>query len=196
LNSLHFHSNLIPHPLPSATASSSLQTAASTPQLLSSSQSSETIPEFFRNPSRSGSLCLIDPLVSPLTAKGPSTAFPHVLNKTSITTTGAGTGGGVIEVTKRADLEYRYPYKSFIPPGERGAGGERGGMSGNQNPYAMNLGANVLLTSPSLVQDMVQVVLTRRKIEEKFNSVRQSFLLFSHPLSHLSLVLCVVCDLV
>jgi hypothetical protein len=114
---------------------------------------------------------LIDPLLSPLTAK-PFTVFPNVTGKTSTTGTAAagasvgGTGGGV-DFTKRYDLEYRYPYKSFIPPGERGGGG----MAANQNIYAMNLGTNVLLTSPSLVQDMVQVVLTRRKMEEKFNSV-------------------------
>lgn len=144
-----------------------LQHSASTP-LLSSSQSSDIIPEFFRNTSRSGSLCLIDPLISPLIAKGSSTVFPNVANRTSNTTAGTGEGvGGVIETAKRTDLEYRYPYKSFIPSGER-AGGV---VIANQNIYSMNLGTNVLLTSPTLVQDMVQVVLTRRKIEEKFNSV-------------------------
>jgi hypothetical protein len=169
------HSNQPMTLLPSSSSmSSSLPSPASHPV--------EVIPDLFRNSSRSGSVCLIDPLPNSAISKGTSNAFPNVLpNKISSASVsgaaGTGTGIGVGEPPRRSDLEYRYPYKSFIPQatgggtvGERST--ERGSVSSNQNIYAMTLGNNVLLTTPTLVPDMIQVVLTRRKIEAKFNTVR------------------------
>jgi hypothetical protein len=170
---------------PLGTHSSPLISSSSTllfPSSLLSSTSSQPSPasqpvegELFRNSSRSGSVCLIDPLLTSSTPKGSSNSFPTVVQTKIATVTGGSGVGGPAAMTdppRRYDLEYRYPYKSFIPQGgERG--GERvvGVPPPNQNIYAMTLGNNVLLTTPTLVQDMIHVVLTRRKIEEKFNSV-------------------------
>lgn len=139
--------------------------------------------EYFRNYSRSGSMTLItDPLTSPLVPKLGSSGFPNVLtgNKNSLTssttTNGDSTSSSSTSTlsTRRNDLEYRYPYKSFAP----NPGTERSGSNPNssayypsQNVYAMSLGNNALLTSPTIVSDMIQVVLNRRKIEDKFSNV-------------------------
>jgi hypothetical protein len=138
---------------------SSTQTLTLTPSSLPLSSESNT-PEMFRNFSRSGSLGLIsDPLSPTVTGGGkPSSGFPTV-----VTTAKQQPSG---DQSRRNDLEYRYPYKSFIP-----TGADRGSQP-NQNVYAMALGNTALLTSPTLVTDMIQVVLTRRKIEEKFAQVK------------------------
>lgn len=140
---------------PSNTSSAmSLQSSSS--NALLPSQSNDALPELFRNSSRSGSLCLIDPLASPLTPKPPilPNALPPKVNS-----------NGPVEGVRRLDLEYRYPYKSFIPPGEKG--------------ITLNIGNNTLLTSPNLVPDIIQVVLNRRKMEAKFHEVRPDRILFS-----------------
>lgn len=134
----------------------SLQSTTSN-AVLTTQSSTEGIPELFRTSSRSGSVCLIDPLTSPLTPKPPT--LPSVLPMKS------NSNATTLETGRRVDLEYRYPYKSFIPPGEKGI------AITNDKIFSMSIGNNSLLTSPNLVQDMIQVVLNRRKMEEKFNAV-------------------------
>lgn len=145
--------------------------------------------DYFRNFSRSGSMSLItDPLASySITTKIGSSGFPNVIsgNKNMLSTTNNGESNltssstssslqSLASLSRRTDLEYRYPYKSFAlntNNNERINSNSNVATVPSQNVYAMSLGNNTLLTSPTLVSDMIQVVLNRRKIEQKFYNV-------------------------